>query len=342
MINEEQSKTIKIFWSWQSDSPIDCNMKFIYKAIEKASKKLQKTSFQIFEIDRDTKGISGSPKISETILSKIDETDIFIWDATLCYKKPKPSPNPNVLFELGYALCAIGENRVIGIMNIANKLDGNALPFDLKNRRWPISYSLKKPRLLEILKKFGPYDFGFKKKKDEAQAKLITEIESAIKLCLESPKQYKQNQPNDYLICKGFYKTINSRYIQNWYNSRMQYPQYAKKNSIADLEDYCDLSELPENQFENSKLRNSHGSFIDQVKKYLYKNSIEMVPMDEDNYAVSTKVNGNNMYIENYQEKYNEQVNRIVKEISNVKTKWETYLKDLNQIFPEIIRENLN
>lgn len=340
MKNQQNKKIIKIFWSWQSDSFDEFNMKFIYKAIERASKKIQKDSFEIFEIDRDTKGIPGTPKISDTILSKIDDSDIFIWDATLCYKKPKPSPNPNVLFELGYALCSIGENRIIGIMNIANNLDGNHLPFDLKNRRWPINYSLKKPLYISIIEKIFFYDFGFKEYKNEILTKLATEIENAIKLCLETPIHYKQIRSNDYIISKEFYKRINSLYMLNWYNARMQFPQYASKESIELLSDYIYFSELPENEFENPKLKESHTSFLKELEKYLYKNSVEMIPMDKETYAISTKVNGNERHIENYDTKYENQIKNILEHVEKVKINWEKYLKILNKIFPEIIREN--
>ena len=51
----------------------------------------------------------------------------------------QPPPNPNVMLEYGYALDALGNQRLIGVFNKAfGKPDD--LPFDLRHRRWPIQY----------------------------------------------------------------------------------------------------------------------------------------------------------------------------------------------------------
>jgi hypothetical protein len=46
----------------------------------------------------------------------------------------RPTPNPNVLIELGYALPAVGDERVILVFNTAYG-EFKQLPFDLKMRR---------------------------------------------------------------------------------------------------------------------------------------------------------------------------------------------------------------
>jgi hypothetical protein len=68
----------------------------------------------------------------------------------------RPSPNPNVLVELGYALRALGEERVILVMNTAFGKP-EALPFDLRRKRIT-PYALTeasedKPRQREVLVK---------------------------------------------------------------------------------------------------------------------------------------------------------------------------------------------
>ena len=63
------------------------------------------------EFDAGVEGVSGSPDISSTILTKIDKCGIFFGDLTLVTSyeteedqpRTKRSPNPNVFFELGYA-----------------------------------------------------------------------------------------------------------------------------------------------------------------------------------------------------------------------------------------------
>lgn len=74
---------------------------------------------------------------------KIDESDVFVCDVTIVNssKKFRPTPNPNVLFELGYAVHKLGWEKILMIMNEAfGKIE--KLPFDLEKRR-TISYKLR-------------------------------------------------------------------------------------------------------------------------------------------------------------------------------------------------------
>lgn len=133
-----------IFYSWQSDLPNKTNRGFIERALENAAKILrQDDSIQIKPvIDRDTSGVAGSPDISKTIFSKISQADIFVCDVSIINQDAdtRPTPNPNVLIELGYALGTLGESRIIMVLNEAfGKLE--LLPFDLRTRR-TISYHM--------------------------------------------------------------------------------------------------------------------------------------------------------------------------------------------------------
>jgi hypothetical protein len=62
-------------------------------------------------------------------------------------KKPsvKRTPNPNVMIELGYAARSRGWDRIIPIMNTSGGTSPEQLPFDLRHRRWPITYRLDDP-----------------------------------------------------------------------------------------------------------------------------------------------------------------------------------------------------
>lgn len=127
-----------IFYSWQSDLDNKYNRTFILNALEKAAKELSKDkSYNIDAvIDRDTYGISGSPSIIESITGKISKSDVFVCDVSIINKNElgRKTPNPNVLYELGYASAILGWDRIIMIQNIAH---GNVedLPFDLRGRR---------------------------------------------------------------------------------------------------------------------------------------------------------------------------------------------------------------
>jgi hypothetical protein len=127
----------KVFYSWQSDLPSSTNRGFIQSALEKATKELRSDDSLTIEpvIDRDTLGLSGSPDITESIFNKIDLADIFIADVSLINQgSEKPTPNPNVLIELGYAIKVLGWHKIIMMMN-SHYGDPNKLPFDLKSKR---------------------------------------------------------------------------------------------------------------------------------------------------------------------------------------------------------------
>ena len=141
---------IKIFYSWQSDLPGNQTRNLIQNGIDAAVKALKDTVE--IDADRDTKGVLGTPDITETIFNKIAESDIFVADISIINKysaydnegnktdEVKCSPNPNVLLELGFAASILGWENVICIMNTDfGRIED--LPFDLSHRR-PFCYSL--------------------------------------------------------------------------------------------------------------------------------------------------------------------------------------------------------
>jgi hypothetical protein len=87
-------------------------------------------------IDRATQDVPGSPDIGATILSKIDRANAFVADVTIVGETApgRHSPNPNVLLELGYALKALGDSRVVLVQNTALGRP-EQLPFDLRQKR---------------------------------------------------------------------------------------------------------------------------------------------------------------------------------------------------------------
>ncbi len=130
----------KVFYSWQSDLPNSTNRGFIQTALEAAAKAIREDETIEVEpvVDRDTAGVPGSPDISKTIFAKIDESQVFVCDVSIINQastdEDRPTPNPNVLIELGYALKVLGLHRIIMVMNTAfGQID--QLPFDLRLKR---------------------------------------------------------------------------------------------------------------------------------------------------------------------------------------------------------------
>ena len=132
-----------MFYSWQSDLPGNRNRSLIERALARACKTLSAHAELDVAPDRDTAGVAGSPDIAATILRKIGEASAFVADVSIVTptlgesgERPggRPSPNPNVMLEVGYAKGTLGEGAVVLVMNTDHgPID--LLPFDLRGRR---------------------------------------------------------------------------------------------------------------------------------------------------------------------------------------------------------------
>jgi hypothetical protein len=138
-----------IFFSWQSDTETMTGRNLVERALERAVAAIgmdtgvESVVREGLEIDRDTKGVAGSPPIVETIFKKIDGAAAFVADMTFAGKRPDgaPIPNPNVLIEYGWALKSLGHARIVSVMNTAFGNPSNEqLPFDMRHLRHPIQY----------------------------------------------------------------------------------------------------------------------------------------------------------------------------------------------------------
>ena len=127
-----------VFYSWQSDLPNRTNRAFIVDALEQAARAVRSDASVGIDpvVDRDTAGVPGSPGIAATIFAKIADADIFVPDVSLVtsHHAKRPSPNPNVLLELGFAMSQLSWDRVVMVMNTAFG-DPTRLPFDLRGHR---------------------------------------------------------------------------------------------------------------------------------------------------------------------------------------------------------------
>ena len=139
----EQKLKASVFYSWQSDLPNATNRGLILDSLERAAKKIRDDNSVTIEpvVDRDTQDVPGAPDIAHTIFQKIERASAFVADVTIINPGlGRPTPNPNVLIELGYALKALGTSRTILVANTANG-PVEWLPFDLRTKR-VLSYHL--------------------------------------------------------------------------------------------------------------------------------------------------------------------------------------------------------
>ncbi|MDP3214631.1 MAG: hypothetical protein Q8S73_11040 [Deltaproteobacteria bacterium] len=131
-------RKLTVFYSWQSDLSKESNRYALRDALERAAKIVSKGTGIEVEIDEATRNRPGSPDIPATIFSKIELSDVFVCDVTpvtVVASDGRPSPNPNVLLELGYASACLGWGRIVMLFNhhYGESLE-KSMPFDLRHR----------------------------------------------------------------------------------------------------------------------------------------------------------------------------------------------------------------
>ena len=106
-------------------------------AVDRVSDALEVDEMERVDLDHDTKGTPGMADISQTILEKITGCAVMVTDVTPITRTAagKALPNPNVMVELGFAMNAIGFDRIIAVLNTANGDRVETLPFDIRHRR---------------------------------------------------------------------------------------------------------------------------------------------------------------------------------------------------------------
>ena len=141
-----------IFYSWQADMATAAGKNLIGRALRDAIAILNadadvedadRDDEEMAVLDQDTAGVPGSPPIVQTIFEKIDRAAAFVSDLTYVAdrKDGRKSPNPNVLFEHGWAWKSLSWRAVISVMNVAHgNPNDHPLPFDLQHARGPIFF----------------------------------------------------------------------------------------------------------------------------------------------------------------------------------------------------------
>lgn len=133
----------KIFFSWQSDIPEHKSV--LVKAIEQAIIDLDD-----WELEMAERNPEGADDIAVVILDKINKSALFIGDVSIVgeyeiatsdeqaldkHQPRRKTINPNVAYEVGYAMKALTPQRVILLAARSTTPDTTSLPFDVRNRR---------------------------------------------------------------------------------------------------------------------------------------------------------------------------------------------------------------
>lgn len=185
---------MKIFWSWQSDTPGKTGRYLVRDAIAAAIKKLKQAEdieeptdsqrLDSLHLDQDRQGLPGSPDLAQAIFSKIDAATVVIADVTIvCRGKPgkdangkrikgRAFVNPNVGIEVGYAIRAVGDSNLLLAVN-SHYGPTEDLPFDLRHKGISLVYSLA--------------DDADKAEIEKVRQNLVSTLVSALRHYLNSP-----------------------------------------------------------------------------------------------------------------------------------------------------------
>src|SRR5580704_11112247 len=105
---------MKVFWSWQADTPGKTGRHFVREALAEAIAALkepedveepsERETREALHLDHDRQGVPGSPDLAPTIFRKIDQAAVFVADVTLVAqmqdRAPKGGDAPKKLINL--------------------------------------------------------------------------------------------------------------------------------------------------------------------------------------------------------------------------------------------------
>lgn len=152
---------MKVFWSWQSDTPGKTGRHFVRDCLASAIAALKqpddveeptkRAAREELHLDHDRKGVSGSPDLAPAILKKIEDAAVFVGDVSIVAQitvkdgdgkeRKKGLINSNVGIEYGYALRELTDERILLVQNTYYG-GRELLPFDLRHKAGPIQYTL--------------------------------------------------------------------------------------------------------------------------------------------------------------------------------------------------------
>lgn len=217
---------LKVFFSWQTETEphgLFCK-RFLNNTIQRVLKKIQnkgqlKNIF--FEYHEGLRTESGTPCVDEAMFRQIRECEIFIGDFSLtepelnetikaAYEStstplPRRHINENVLLETQAAFDQYSNffQQVVLVMDDiwgTPKKDGKIIPFDISNRRWPITFHLEPHAGTEYR------DITFE-----------GELENAIIKAVNSAKTNKEERYKPFISWKdqNNHNTFKGRFIWN-------------------------------------------------------------------------------------------------------------------------------
>jgi hypothetical protein len=239
------------------DGDAKLNKNFIDDCLKRAIKELKRTDVADFVVSRDTQGAPGFVDIARLVLDRIDEAEVVVADVTIINPKTvrregeRPTPNPNVMFELGYAYKSKGHEAIIAVMNTASG-GVEELPFDIKPKRL-MTYNLTAPEHREA-----------------ARPELVRDLVSALKLCLADTEE-RQVDRNSVLAEAAFLARLLGSEADAW--SRTDLLKFAKMVETK----LIDAHGLMDERHYSLVVRNLTAKAVNKLRR-----AMELAPTDEN------------------------------------------------------------
>ena len=245
-------KKFSIFYSWISDRPDDQNRKYIRDRLIEDIKLLNKELSIEISIESDSRGEDGTDTIDLSILRKIAGSDFFVGDVTSIVDSKDNNvksfiPNPNVLFELGFAASSIGWNRCMIVCNERySKING--APFDIRNHH------------------IRGYIVG------ESDLKLYAVLKEKIESYDLLVKEWKSNKEKSYDA--GIFASINTicseRELIDSVSSFINGRFYSRKDFKWWDERIYQYRHYPDNRFVDEEIHNAYESFLTSLEQLIH------------------------------------------------------------------------
>lgn len=231
-----------IFFSWQSDTESKYNRSYIKGLLNDFAASISDCSIEIKESVGDS---AGSPNIVDKVISEIDNCNIFVCDVTpITTFNNKKLPNPNVLFELGYAVCHLGWERIICIANESYGAISD-MPFDIRqNRISKYKYNEEGRNKLEL---------------DEFILKIINEYE-------EIEKRFNSNQIKDHdtKVFNSFISLVDEKkFVDGLLSMRMNFIHTGYDKEL--WKRIIDFTNYPRNRYITESLNETFETFVKEV-----------------------------------------------------------------------------
>jgi class 3 adenylate cyclase len=135
--------------------------------------------------------------------------------------------------------------------------------------------------------------------------------------------------PMDRANARAFRQIIESAWMVDWCGSQNDYPQYVKHEELKRLSEYLREADKPERDFRDSQLNILHTTLVDAMRVYVRVSGKERIPSNsaEGVYVLSTKQLGEDHHLDDYDQRYQGQINAIGSATDALWSAWQAYAR---------------